>query len=87
MRKSLLVFLIILVVAPILAGCFPYWSGYGYYGYGDYYDPGYYGYGGYYGPYYAYPAYGGYYRPTYGYGGYGEHYTPSPGRPVYRRGR
>jgi len=87
MRKYLLVFLVILVVTPILAGCSPYWSGYGYYGYGDYYDPGYYGYGGYYGPYYAYPAYRGYYRPTYGYGGYGEYYTPSPGRPVYRRGR
>jgi hypothetical protein len=47
MRKSLLVFLIILFVAPILVSCAPYWTGYGHYGYGDYYDTGYYGYGGY----------------------------------------
>jgi uncharacterized membrane protein len=64
MRKSLLVVLIIIFVAPILGGCAPYWTGYGNYGYGNYYDPdcydpGYSGYEGYYGPYYAYPAYGG----------------------------
>ena len=60
MRKSLLVLLIILFVAPILASCAPYWYGYGPYGYGGYYDSGYYGDGGYYGPYYAYPGYRGY---------------------------
>ena len=43
MRKSLLVLLIILFVAPILASCAPYWYGYAPYGYGGYYDPGYYG--------------------------------------------
>ena len=80
MRKSIPVFLIIFIVAPILGGCAPYWYGYGHYGYGGYYDPGYYD-PGYYGPYYAYPAYRGYYRPYHGYGGY---YRPYHGYPGYR---
>jgi len=73
MRKSLLVILIIL--APLLGGCFyyPYGYGPGYGGYGDYGYRGYSGYGygpgyyapryyrpGYYGPYNAYPEYRGY---------------------------
>ena len=80
MRKSLLVFLMILFVAPILGGCAPYWygpgyGGYGYYGDGSYYGPGYYapgyyGYGGYYGPYYGYHGYRGYYGPYRAYPGY-----------------
>jgi len=69
MKKSLLVILIILFIAPLLGGCAPYWygPGYGYYGYGDYYGPGYYSPGyygyrgyygpGYYGPYRVYPGY------------------------------
>jgi len=64
MRKSLLVILIILFVAPILASCAPYWYGYGPYGYGGFYDPGYYG------PYYEYHGYRGYYGPYHGYRGY-----------------
>ena len=40
MRKSLLVLLVILFVAPILASCAPYWYGYGPYGYEGYYEPG-----------------------------------------------
>jgi len=70
MRKSLLVLLIVLFVAPILASCAPYWYGFGHYGYEGYYDPGDYGYGGYYGPYYTYPGYRGYYGPYHGYRGY-----------------
>jgi len=43
MRKSLLVFLMILFVAPLLGGCCPYWYGPGYRGNGYYgYDRGYY---------------------------------------------
>lgn len=83
MRKSLLVFLIILLVAPILGGCAPYWYGSGYYGYGDYYSSGNYGYGGYYGPYYAYPGYRTYYSPYYGYG-YRGYYGPYRGYHGYR---
>lgn len=65
MRKYLLVILIILFVAPLLGGCYPYW--YGYYGNRDYYG---YGYDPYYdGPYYYSPRYYGpyYYRPYYTY--------------------
>jgi hypothetical protein len=63
MRKSLLVFLTILFVAPILGGCCPCWYGPGYRGYGYYGYGGYNGYGyerGYYGPYNAPPEYRGY---------------------------
>jgi hypothetical protein len=84
MRKSLLVLLVVLFVAPILASCAPYWHGYGNYGYGGYYDPGDYGYGGYYGPYYAYPGYRGYYGPYHGYRGYHGPYRPYHGYPGYR---
>jgi len=68
MRKSMLFFLMILFVAPLLGGCAPYWYGSAYYGYGGYNDPGYYG------PYYGYPGYygpyHGYYGPYHGYPGY-----------------